>query len=112
MFCIVCVRRNEAQVRRQDLNFSPLDLASYHVNYTDSSVTVSLFGLAKRKAIYREGLGATLIVERTEEEVRSQPFQLAEKPLVKTDSSRGPWAINWKIPYLQMWIRYVAKGHG
>jgi CubicO group peptidase (beta-lactamase class C family) len=81
--------RNEAQIRRQELGFSPLDLASYEVNYRDSSVSVSLFGLAKRTAIFRNGLGATLVAEIPEAEVRAQRFRLASKPVLNTDEL--PW---------------------
>src|ERR1700760_2102934 len=55
--------RNEQQVREQDLSSYMMSLANFQVNYKDSSVTGSIFGFGKRKAIYRNGLGATLISE-------------------------------------------------
>lgn len=44
-----------------DNNFSPVNLADDEVNVNQKSVTASVFGLNKRKAIYREGLGSVLI---------------------------------------------------
>ena len=82
--------RNEKDIKAEDLSFTPLNLASFTVNYTDSSVTGSLFGLAKRTAIYRKGLGATLISELSEEEVRAQQFHLATPPPINTDSIAWP----------------------
>src|ERR1700749_4069769 len=52
--------RNEQQVREQDLSSYMMKIADFHVDYNDSSVTGSIFGFGKRKAIYRNGLGATL----------------------------------------------------
>jgi CubicO group peptidase (beta-lactamase class C family) len=60
------------------------------VNYNDSSVTTSLLGFAKRKAIYRKGLGATLISELPEEDVRNQKIILAPLPVVQQDSVLWP----------------------
>jgi CubicO group peptidase (beta-lactamase class C family) len=81
--------RNERDIRAQELSFSPLDLVSYAINYKDSSVTASMFGLAKRKAVYRKGLGATL-VSISEDQLRQQQFRLAIMPLVNRDSTSWP----------------------
>ncbi len=82
--------RNEHQVREQDLSAYMMKLADFKVNYTDSSVTGSIWGMAKRKAIYREGLGATVVSELSEQEIRKQHFFLAGKPFVQTDSLLWP----------------------
>jgi CubicO group peptidase (beta-lactamase class C family) len=82
--------RNEKDIKEQELDFTPLNMATYKVNYKDSSVTCSLFGFAARKAIYRKGLGATVINELSEKQIRSQQFRLAVKPLVLTDTIQWP----------------------
>jgi len=74
--------RSEQQEREQELGFSPMTLGTYEVDYKDSSVTATVFGFAKRKAIYRTGLGATLVNELSEEEVRKQHFRLATPPVI------------------------------
>jgi CubicO group peptidase (beta-lactamase class C family) len=81
--------RKAADIQGQELNFSPVKLVSYRINYQDSSVTASFWGLAKRKAIYRKGLGTTLVRELTEEELRRQPFKRPLAAPAGTDTI--PW---------------------
>jgi len=87
--------RDEQQVRDQDLNAYMMRMADFHINYVDSSVTGSIFGFGKRKAIYRNGLGATLISELSEKNIRSQRFKLPAKPVVNTNTI--PWPMGDKL---------------
>ena len=82
--------RNEQQVRDQDLSSYMMKLGDFKVNYADSSVTGSIFGMAKRKAIYRKGLGATVVSELDEQQIRSQQITLPPKPPVNTDTIAWP----------------------
>jgi CubicO group peptidase (beta-lactamase class C family) len=82
--------RNEQQVRDQDLSSYMMKLADFKVNYSDSSVTGSVFGFAKRKTIYREGLGSTLISELDEQQIRAEHFNLAARPAVNADTISWP----------------------
>ncbi len=82
--------RNEQDVLKQELNFFPLGLGRFKVNYADSTVTGSVFGLAGHKAIFRNGLGVTLVNEYSEDAVRARRFRLAVKPLINTDSMAWP----------------------
>jgi CubicO group peptidase (beta-lactamase class C family) len=72
-----------------------MKLADFKVDYTDSSVTGSILGFAKRKAIYRKGLGATLVSELDEQNIRSQHMNLPAKPMVNTDTI--PWPLGDKL---------------
>lgn len=81
--------RTIESVKSQELAFSPISLAKITVNFKDSSVTASLFGLAKRKCIYRKGLGCTTINDLSEKEIRAQHFNLALPPNINTDTI--PW---------------------
>src|SRR4030095_12182172 len=83
------------EVISEDLGDFPLSLGSYKVNEKDSSVTGSVWGFARRKAIFRQGLGCTLINDLTEEEVRRQHFDLPSVPSSNTDSIT--WPIGDKI---------------
>ena len=47
-----------------DNNFSPINLASDKVNLEEKSASASAIGLLTRKAIYREGLGSVLILDK------------------------------------------------
>ncbi len=82
--------RGESAVISEDLNFPPLNFASFNVDYKDSSVTCSLLGLAERKAIYRRGLGATLVNGISEQTLRAQQFNLPAYKPVLTDTIAWP----------------------
>ncbi len=81
--------REEKSLREEDLGAFPFTLAGFSVSYTDSSVTASVAGLAKRKAIYRKGLGCTLVQGMTEQQLRNQHFNLPVKSN-NADSSFWP----------------------
>ena len=83
--------RNPKDVIREDLADFPKSLGSYEFDEKDSSVTASVWGLAKRKAIYRKGLGATLINDFTEAQVKAQVFNLPAKPNINLDTIPWPY---------------------
>ena len=88
---VFVAHRSEQEVRDQELSFGMIKLlGTYKVDYTDSSVTGSVFGFCKCKAIYRKGLGATLIGEMPEEELRKQHFNLAQTPNINQDTIDWP----------------------
>lgn len=82
--------RDPEQVIRNDLSAFPLSLGTYTVNRADSSVTGTVWGLASRKAIYRYGLGATLISGATEDQVRDEPVERAAPPAINQDTVDWP----------------------
>lgn len=82
--------RNPEQVIKSDLSSFPLSLGTYTVDRADSSATGKVLGFAVRKAIYRYGLGATLVSGITEEELRRQRFQRAVAPKVDGDTVDWP----------------------
>ncbi|CAF3354326.1 unnamed protein product [Rotaria socialis] len=75
--------------RREDVDTFPMKYATFNINYTDLSVSSSMLGFAPTKAIYRNGLGATLINELTEEEVRNQKFNVEIMSDINQD--KIPW---------------------
>ena len=89
--------RNEQQEREQELGFWPMTWGKFTVDYKDSSVTGTVFGFASRKAIYRTGLGATLVNELPEGAIRNQRYRLATKPTYNVDTMAWPVGnkINW-----------------
>jgi hypothetical protein len=82
--------RKPNDVLKEDLGSFPLSLGTYTINEKDQSVTGSVWGLAKRKAIYRKGLGCTLVNELSEEQIRQQQFQLPNIPNINLDSVAWP----------------------
>jgi len=46
-----------------DTNFTPVNVAKNTIDMDEKSVTSSVLGLLKRKAVYREGVGSVLVVD-------------------------------------------------
>lgn len=88
--------RNPEDVIREDLSDFPKSLARFRFDEQDSSVTATVWGFAKRKAIFRAGLGATLVNDFPESEIRKQRFVLPPKPVASLDSI--PWPMGDKTP--------------
>jgi CubicO group peptidase (beta-lactamase class C family) len=81
--------RAEDDVKKEELGGFLFSLGTYKVNRADSSVTGSVWGLARRKAIYRPGLGCTLVRDINEGELRKQHFILPTAYSNNADSI--PW---------------------
>ncbi|MDN4164192.1 serine hydrolase [Cytophagales bacterium LB-30] len=94
--CVFVAGRSPESVLAQELAKSPLNLGKFTVSYADSSVTGTVAGIASKKAIFRKGLGCTLLSELSEEEVRQQAFRLAAKPRVNQDTL--PWPMGNQLP--------------
>ena len=70
--------RSVQKIIEEELSAFPFSLATYTLNEKDSSVTGTIWDLAKRKALYRNGLGATLVSDSSERQIRAQHFILPE----------------------------------
>ncbi len=66
--------RQPERISQEDLSFFPISLANTSIDYLEKSVTARVLGLAKRKAIFREGLGAVLVLDMPEVALRAQAF--------------------------------------
>ena len=87
--CVMVGGRDLQSVLENELSSSPLKYGTYSVDFTDSSATGTVLGFAKQRAIYRKGLGCTLIEELTEEEIRNQKINLPIVVLQNSDTI--PW---------------------
>ncbi|QOI98677.1 MAG: serine hydrolase [Flammeovirgaceae bacterium] len=106
--CTMLVGRSETDVISNELGSGLLTLGSYKANYSDSSATATVFGLAKRKAIYRKGLGCTLVNEISEDELRKQSWQVAIPP--RTNQDTIPWPAGNLLPdYLDLTAYDINK---
>ena len=83
--------RDARDVIREDLADFPVSLGKFTVNEKDSSVTGSVWGIAKSKTIYRKGCGCTVINDLTEEEIRGQKFSFPSKPPGDRDTIDWPY---------------------
>ncbi len=80
--------KNPERIKAEDLSFFPISLAKSKIDYKEKSVTSTVFGLAKRKAVFRDGLGAVLVLETPEEELKQSGFQL---PIPEYSQDTIPW---------------------
>jgi len=79
--CVFVGDRTVSSVLNNELGRVPLNIGTYEINREDLSATGSVFGLAKVKAFYREGLGCTLVRQRSEEEIKKElPKLVIDKP--------------------------------
>lgn len=75
---VFLANKNPNRIQAEDLSFFPISLAKSVIDYNEKSVTSTVFGLAKRKAIYRDGLGAVIVLETPETELKQSGFTLPE----------------------------------
>lgn len=88
--CTMVAGRPFEDVVANELGSGLLKFGTYSVSFEDSSATATVFGLAKKKAIYRNGLGCTLVNEISEEELRKQPWRVPSPPAVNQDTVAWP----------------------
>ena len=87
--CFFVSNRSEESILEKELQVFPgLDRLDYEINRVDSSVTTHLLW-HQSKAIYRKGLGCTLLSEASEQEVRKQKFVTYEAAFPDQDTI--PW---------------------
>ena len=69
--CMFVSGRELDNIKSEDLHAVPF--ANIIVDKEKQTVTADIYGFAETKAIYRKGLGCTLVNELSEEEIRKQP---------------------------------------
>lgn len=87
--CTMLAGREPNDVIAKELGRFPLSLGSFEANFNDSSATGRVFGMALQKAIYRKGLGCTLINGISEDDLRAQKYNIVSPPLLDPDTI--PW---------------------
>jgi CubicO group peptidase (beta-lactamase class C family) len=69
--CMFVSGRKLENIKAEDLYAVPF--ATINVDEANKTVTSNIYGFAETKAIYRKGLGCTLVNELSEEDIRKQP---------------------------------------
>jgi CubicO group peptidase (beta-lactamase class C family) len=87
--CVYIQGRSEQDVMSQELGTSMGNIGSFSLNREDSSATGKVWFLTSKKAIYRKGLGCTLVNGLEEDELRAQ------KLVGKTSLALNPDTIAW-----------------
>ena len=75
---VFLANKSPERVEAEDLSFFPISLAKSIIDYKEKSVTSTVFGLAKRKAVFREGLGAVLVLDTLEETIKHSGISLPD----------------------------------
>ncbi|MBC7935331.1 MAG: serine hydrolase [Rhizobacter sp.] len=88
--CVFVGKRQPASVAAEELSSFPLSLAGYKIDSINRSVTSTVFGIAKKKAIYREGLGCTLVNELSESDLQKQTGPNIAAAPAHMDSAQWP----------------------
>ncbi|MES2371145.1 MAG: serine hydrolase [Bacteroidota bacterium] len=82
--------RLPAEIEKTELGSFPcFHIPKYKINYRDSSVTATFWGLASKTAIYRHGAGSTLINQISANELHKQTIYRPELFSDRRDSL--PW---------------------
>jgi len=75
---VFLANKTPERVAAEDLSFFPISLAKCKIDYEEKSVTARVLGLAKRKVVFREGLGAVIVLDKTEEELMADSFEIPD----------------------------------
>jgi len=87
--CVFVGERQPDNVIANELGDFPLSLGTFTLQMEDSSAIGTVWGMARQKAIYRKGLGCTLLANASEEEVRSQQYTVPV-PTLLSDTVAWP----------------------
>ena len=71
--CTFEAGRNQQSIEAGDNDINPVYLAKNEINFEEKSVTSTVFGLKKRIAIYKSGIGCVLVPEDLEQNTSFQP---------------------------------------
>ena len=80
--------RDAQSVKENDLDYSLVKYTTIKIDYIEKSVTTTFFGLAKQKAVFREGYGCFLVDES------NTGNSLPEWSIPKISAE-----ISWKLPW-------------
>jgi CubicO group peptidase (beta-lactamase class C family) len=95
--CVYVSGRTPESIKAKELQVFPgLSSADFKFE-SDSSVTTKILWHTST-ALYRKGLGCTLLAERSKEEIKKQKFRLAQLPAINQDTI--PWPSGDKLDSL------------
>jgi len=95
---IFLAHRTQTSAKNEDNNFSPIKLAKSTVNKEEKSVTATVFGLKKRTAVFREGLGSVLMIDGVKDslkyEIPKRDFKFIDLPYPYGDNPQKDTIFN------------------
>lgn len=90
--CVFVSHRAEEPVLEEDL--SSFKMVDINVNYLDSTVTSDIMGLGHRTAVYREGLGCTLAIGKSPQELKEEKIKIIQ-PDIRQANNYWPTGDNF-----------------
>ena len=72
--CTFVAERDEVRTEAEDVGYSPINIASFSIDYEAKTVKSHFLWLASETAVYRPNLGCTLVHDMEESAVQSQKF--------------------------------------
>ncbi len=73
---VFSAEKQPERVKAEDLSFFPISLAKTTVDYNEKSATSTVFGLAKRKAVFREGFGSVIVLKTPAGQLQEQKLKI------------------------------------
>ena len=92
--CVFVSKRDFEDVLNEDISQSAAGFITPSINLEKQYAEASFLGI-KRRAIYRDDMGCTLISERTEEEIRSMPIRTHSIDLAAWPN----WTVDTSLEY-------------
>jgi len=71
--CTFEAGRDLQSIEAGDNDIDPIYYAKNEINFEEKSVSSTIFGLKKRKAIYKEGIGCVLVPENNDTKINFKP---------------------------------------
>jgi CubicO group peptidase (beta-lactamase class C family) len=87
--------RTQESLEKEELNFFPVKYSSNIIDSEKMTVTSKLLGIWKSKAVYNEGLGATLVRDFPLDDVLALDYP--DVPLPQGDPDTIPWPVGDRL---------------
>lgn len=97
--CVFVADREVSSVQNMELDRFMVRYVTTRVDRDLKKATASLWGLAKQTAVFREGLGCTLVQGITEDALRNQPYANPRTKLPVTDTLFWPTGDKDTLPF-------------
>lgn len=81
---VFLAHRTQESIEKGDNDIPSIELAKNVVNISDKSVTSTVFGLKKRTAVFREGLGAVLMIDGVKDDLK---YEIPKRDFTKINKS-------------------------
>jgi CubicO group peptidase (beta-lactamase class C family) len=108
-------RRDPQAILTEDMSGPGYELLRFfqpHVQREAKRVTASMYGLGRRTAVFREGLGCTLVVNRSENELRAQAASIFPHSSVSDPDALWPEGERVDLEALPQQVDRVALEEG